>query len=75
MYRYPGDTGAPPGVSLGDSSDRCTAAVRGYGMGRTRMPEIERLKDLSGSTELNPEMLEEFKAAFKEGWSEIVGPD
>jgi hypothetical protein len=39
------------------------------------LPKIERLKDLSGSTELNPEMLEEFKAAFKEGWSEVVGPD
>jgi|SRR5215207_6137798 len=39
------------------------------------LPEIERLKDLSASTELNPEMLEEYKAAFKEVWNEVVGPD
>jgi hypothetical protein len=37
--------------------------------------EIERLKHLSASTEVNPEMLKEYKAAFKEMWSEIVGPD
>ena len=49
--------------------------MRGYGMGRTRMPEIERLKDLSASTELNPEMLKEYKAAFKKMWSEIVTSD
>ena len=39
------------------------------------LPEIEKLKGLSGSTELNPEMLEEYKAALKKRWSEIVGPD
>jgi hypothetical protein len=39
------------------------------------LPEIERLKDLSASTELNPEMLEEYKAALKKRWSEVVGPD
>ena len=39
------------------------------------LPEIERLKDLSASTELNPEMLEEYKAAFKEVWNEVVGSD
>ena len=33
--------------------------------------EIEKLKDLSGSTGLNPEMLEEYKAAFKEMWNEV----
>ena len=37
--------------------------------------EIERLKHLSASTEVNPEMLKEYKAAFKEVWSEVVGPD
>jgi hypothetical protein len=37
--------------------------------------EIEKLKDLSGSTGLNPEMLEEWEAAFKEMWNEVVGPD
>ena len=39
------------------------------------LPEIEKLKGLSGSTELNPEMLEEYKAALKKRWSEVVGPD
>lgn len=39
------------------------------------LPEIERLKDLSGSTGLNPEMLEEYKAAYKIIWSELVRPD
>ena len=39
------------------------------------LPEIERLKDLSASTELNPEMLEEYKAIFKKMWSEIVRSD
>ena len=29
------------------------------------LPEIERLKDLSASTELNPEMLKGYEAAFK----------
>ena len=37
--------------------------------------EIERLKHLSASTEVNPEMLKEYNAAFKEMGSEIVGPD
>jgi hypothetical protein len=37
--------------------------------------EIERLQHLSASTEVNPEMLKEYKAAFKETWSEVVGPD
>ncbi|MDQ5814626.1 MAG: hypothetical protein M3289_07905 [Actinomycetota bacterium] len=33
---------------------------------------IERLKHLSASTEVNSEMLKEYKAAFKKVWSEIV---
>jgi len=37
--------------------------------------EIERLKHLSASTEVNPEMLKYYKAAFKQNWSEVVGPD
>ncbi len=37
--------------------------------------EIERLKHLSASTEVNPEMLKEYKAAFMEVWSEVVVPD
>ena len=37
--------------------------------------EIERLKHLSASTEVNPEMLKYYKAAFKEVWSEVVGRD
>jgi len=36
------------------------------------LPEIERLKHLSDSTGVNPEMLKEYKAAFKKVWSEIV---
>ncbi len=36
---------------------------------------IERLKHLSASTEVNPVMHKEYKAAFKEIWSEVVGPD
>jgi hypothetical protein len=39
------------------------------------LSEIEKLKDLSGSTGLNSEMLEEWEAAFKEMWNEVVGPD
>jgi len=39
------------------------------------LPEIDRLKDLSASTELNPEILEEYKALFKEMWTEVVGAD
>jgi hypothetical protein len=39
------------------------------------LPEIEKLKGLSGSTELNLEMLEEYEAALKKRWSEVVGPD
>jgi hypothetical protein len=38
------------------------------------LPQIERLKHLSASTELNPEMLEEYEAALKKRWSEVVGP-
>jgi hypothetical protein len=34
--------------------------------------EIERLKHISDSTEVNPEMLKERKAAFKKAWSEIA---
>jgi hypothetical protein len=34
--------------------------------------EIERLKHLSASTEVNLEMLKERKAAFKKAWSEIA---
>ena len=37
--------------------------------------EIERLKHLSASTEVNPEMLKEYKATFKEMWNEAVVPD
>ena len=33
------------------------------------MPEIEKLKGYLGSTELNPKLLEEYKALFKEIWS------
>jgi len=36
------------------------------------LPEIERLKHLSDSPEVNPEMLKEYKAAFKKVWSEIA---
>jgi hypothetical protein len=36
------------------------------------LSEIERLKHLSDSTELNPRMLKEHKAAFKKVWSEIA---
>ncbi len=36
------------------------------------LPEIERLKHLSGSTEVTPEMLKEYKVAFKKVWSEIA---
>jgi hypothetical protein len=39
------------------------------------LPEVEKLKGLSGSTELNLEMLEEYEAALKKRWSEVVGPD
>src|ERR687898_32913 len=39
------------------------------------LPEIERLKDLSASTELNPEVLEEYEAAFKKMWSELARSD
>jgi hypothetical protein len=37
------------------------------------LSEVERLKHLSDSPEVNPEMLKEYKAAFKKVWSEIVG--
>ena len=37
--------------------------------------EIERLKHLSDSTEVNPEMHKEYKSALKEMWSEVVGAD
>ena len=37
--------------------------------------EIERLKHLSASTEVNPEMRKEYKAAFKEMWKEFIVPD
>jgi len=36
------------------------------------LPEIERLKHLSDSPEVTPEMLKEYKVAFKKVWSEIV---
>ena len=36
------------------------------------MADIERLRHLSASTEVNPEMLKERKAAFKKAWSEIA---
>jgi hypothetical protein len=36
------------------------------------LPEIERLKHLSDSTEVTPEMLKEYKAAFLKVWSEIA---
>ena len=36
------------------------------------LPEIERLRHLSDSTEVNPEMLKEYKAAFKKVWSETA---
>jgi len=36
------------------------------------LSEIGRLKHLSDSTEVNPEMLKEHKVAFKKVWSEIV---
>ena len=39
------------------------------------LPEIEKLKDHLGSTELNPEMLEECEAPFKKMWNQVVGPD
>jgi L-rhamnose mutarotase len=39
------------------------------------LPEIERLKVLSGSTGLKPEMLEEYKEGYKRIWSELVRPD
>jgi hypothetical protein len=39
------------------------------------LPEIERLKDLSASTGLNPEMLKGYEAALKKMWGEIVRPD
>ena len=39
------------------------------------LPEIERLKGFLGSTDLNPEMLEECEAAFKEMWSGLVWLD
>jgi hypothetical protein len=37
------------------------------------LSEIEKLKNLSGSIELNPEMLKEYEAAFKEMWNQVVG--
>ena len=39
------------------------------------LPEIEKLKGHLGSTESNPEMLEEYEAAFKEMWNQVAGPD
>jgi hypothetical protein len=39
------------------------------------LPEIERLKDLSASTEINPEMLKGYEAALTKMWGEIVRPD
>jgi len=36
------------------------------------LSEIERLKHFSDSTGVNPEMLKEYKVAFKKVWSEIV---
>ena len=39
------------------------------------LPEIEKLKNLSGSIELNPEMLEEYEAAFKKMWNQIIEPN
>ena len=39
------------------------------------LPGIEKLKDFSGSTGLNPEMLEEYKEGYKRIWSELVRPD
>ena len=39
------------------------------------LPEIERLKDLPASTELNLEMLKGYEAALKKMWGEIVRPD
>ena len=39
------------------------------------LPEIEKLKNLSGSIELSPEMLEEYEAAFKKMWHQVIGPN
>jgi hypothetical protein len=39
------------------------------------LPEIEKLKNLSGSIELNPEMLKEYEAAFKKMWHQVIGPN
>ena len=39
------------------------------------LPEIEKLKNLSGSIGLNPEMLEEYEAAFKKMWNQVIGPN
>ena len=39
------------------------------------LPEIEKLKNLSGSIELNPEMLEEYEAAFKKMWNQVIEPN
>ena len=38
-------------------------------------PELDRLKNLSASTELNSEMLNGYEAALKKMWGEIVGLD
>jgi hypothetical protein len=39
------------------------------------LPEIETLKDLSASTEINSEMLNGYEAALKKMWGELVRPD
>jgi hypothetical protein len=39
------------------------------------LPEIERLKDLSASTKLNPEMLKGYEADLKKMWGEIARLD
>ena len=39
------------------------------------LPAIEMLQGLSGSTELNLEMLEEYEAALKKRWSKLIRPD
>ena len=49
---------------------RCRArAMEGYA---SYYNQVEKLKNLSGSIELNPEMLKEYKVAFKKVRSEIA---
>ncbi len=52
---------------------RCRArAMEGYA---SCYNQIEKLKNLSGSIELNPEMLKEYEAAFKKMWNQVIGPN